>query len=357
VKVLVTGGAGFIGGHLVEALLDAGREVRVLDVLLDRAHGRGARPPVDPRAELVIGDVRDPATVDRALDGVDVVSHQAALVGNGVDLADLPHYAAHNDLGTAVLLAAMAARDVRALVLASSMVVYGEGRYACAEHGTVRPGPRRDAQLAAGRFEPGCPCCGRALVAAAVPEDAPLDPRTAYAASKAAQEHLARAWAIGGRGSAVALRYHNVYGPRMPSGTPYAGVASLFRSALARGEAPRVYEDGRQLRDFVHVRDVAAAGVAAVSALADGRIDGMTACNVASGQRHTVGELATELAAATGGPPPVVTGEYRPGDVRHVLGDPGRAARLLGFRAATDFAEGVRELATTPMRRAVTRTA
>jgi dTDP-L-rhamnose 4-epimerase len=353
--VLVTGGAGFIGGHLVEALLDAGCAVRVLDVLLDRAHRRDARPAVDPRAELVLGDVRDPGTVDRALDGVDVVSHQAALVGNGVDLADLPDYAAHNELGTAVLLAAMAARGIRALVLASSMVVYGEGRYACVQHGTVAPAPRRAADLAAGRFDPGCPACGRGLAAEPVPEGAPLDPRTAYAASKAAQEHLARAWAIGTGAGAVALRYHNVYGPRMPSGTPYAGVASLFRSALARGEPPRVFEDGRQLRDFVHVRDVAAAGVAAVSAVAAGRIDGMTACNVASGRRHTVGELAAALAAATGGPAPVVTGEYRPGDVRHVLGDTDRAARLLGFRARTGFAEGVRDLAAAPLRPAVSR--
>jgi dTDP-L-rhamnose 4-epimerase len=356
VRVLVTGGAGFIGGHLVEALLDAGRRVRVLDVLLDRAHGPDARPVVDPRAEFVIGDVRDPGTVARALDGVDAVSHQAALVGNGVDLADLPHYAAHNELGTAVLLAGMAERGVRALVLASSMVVYGEGRYACAEHGPVRPGPRQEAELAAGRFEPGCPTCGRDLSAEAVREDAPLDPRTAYAASKASQEHLSRAWAIGGGGNAVALRYHNVYGPRMPSGTPYAGVASLFRSALERGEPPRVFEDGRQLRDFVHVGDVAAACVAAVSALAEGGIDGMVACNVASGQPHTVGELAARLAGAVGGPPPVVTGEYRPGDVRHVLGDPGRASRLLGFRAGTDFGDGVRELAAAPMRLAVSRT-
>jgi dTDP-L-rhamnose 4-epimerase len=251
-----------------------------------------------------------------------------------------------------VLLAGMAAAGVRALVLASSMVVYGEGRYICADHDVVRPRPRREADLARGRFEPGCPMCGRPLAPATVPEDAPLDPRSAYAASKAAQEHLTHAWVVGGGGQAVALRYHNVYGPRMPTDTPYAGVASLFRSALERGSAPRVFEDGQQRRDFVHVRDVAAAGVAAVDAVATGRVTSLTTCNVASGTPHTVGELATALAAATGGPAPVVTGQYRLGDVRHVVADPERAARLLGFRARIGFAEGIEEFARAPLRAA-----
>jgi dTDP-L-rhamnose 4-epimerase len=350
VKVLVTGGAGFIGGHLVAALLGAGHQVRVLDLLLDRAHGATPRPEVDPRAEFVLGDVRDPDTVRRALDGVEVVSHQAALVGLGVDLQDLPAYVSHNVHGTAVLLAGMAAADVRALVLASSMVVYGEGRYTCPEHGVVRPSPRREEDLAAGRFESRCRLCDRSLLPGTVPEDAPLDPRNAYATSKAAQENLANAWVIGGGGCAMALRYHNVYGPRMPRDTPYAGVAALFRSALERGEAPQVYEDGLQRRDFVHVRDVAAAGLAAVEALAAGRLEGMHACNVASGVPHTVGEFATSLAAATAGPAPVVTGRYRLGDVRHVVADATAAVQLLGFRARTGFAEGVREFATAPLR-------
>ena len=220
----------------------------------------------------------------------------------------------------------------------------------CADHGVVRPGPRREEDLAAGRFEPGCPRCSRPLAPGTVPKEAPLDPRNAYAASKAAQEHLAMAWVVGGGGNAAALRYHNVYGPRMPQGTPYAGVASLFRSALERGEAPRVYEDGHQRRDFVHVRDVAAAGVAAVAAVASGRCAGMATCNVASGTPHTVGELATALAAAIGGPVPVVTGQYRLGDARHVVADPDRAARLLGFRARIGFPEGVREFATAALR-------
>lgn len=173
-----------------------------------------------------------------ALSGVDAVCHQAAMVGLGKDFADAPEYVGCNDLGTAVLLAGMAAAGVRDLVLAGSMVVYGEGRYDCPRHGSVRPGPRAVADLDAGRFEPRCPACGAELVPGLVTEEAAGDPRNVYAATKLAQEHLAAAWTRATGGRAVALRYHNVYGPGMPRDTPYAGVASFFRSALARGEAP-----------------------------------------------------------------------------------------------------------------------
>ena len=344
-RVLVTGGAGFIGGHVVTALLDAGHDVRVLDALLPAVHAGGWPTALDGRAERVHADVRElPAG---ALDGIDAVCHQAAMVGLGVDLQDLPDYVGHNDLGTAVLLAAMARAGVDRLVLASSMVVYGEGRYRCDEHGVVRPGPRAAASLDAGDFEPPCPVCGLALRPGTVPEDAPLDPRNVYAATKTAQEHLAGSWARATGGAAVALRYHNVYGPHMPKDTPYAGVASLFRSALERGQAPRVYEDGGQRRDFVHVRDVAQANLAA---LAGGAPGSLTPYNVASGVPHTVGDLARELARACGGPEPVVTGQYRLGDVRHVVASPERAAAALGFTAQVRFEDGVREFATAPLR-------
>jgi dTDP-L-rhamnose 4-epimerase len=267
-------------------------------------------------------------------------------VGHGVDPSDAPDYAAHNDLGTAVLLAEMHRAGIGRLVLAGSMVVYGEGRYDCREHGTVRPGPRATADLDAGRFEPRCPACGRELTPGLVPESAPPDPRSTYAATKLAQEHLAAAWARQTGGAVWSLRYHNVYGPRMPFGTPYAGVASLFRSALERGEAPRVMEDGRQRRDFVHVRDVAAANLAALAA----PVEGFAAANVCSGEPHTVGELAAELARAMGGPAPQVVGGARPGDVRHVVADPSFARERLGFRARVAFADGVAAFATDPLR-------
>ena len=342
-RVLVTGGAGFIGGHVVDALLEAGHDVRILDALLPEVHPGGWPGHLDERAERVHGDVRDlPAGV---LDGIDAVSHQAAVVGLGLDLQDLPLYVGSNELGTAVLLAAMARVGIDRLVLASSMVVYGEGRYSCAEHGDVRPPPRAQADLDAGRWEPLCPVCGRDLAWGLVPEDAPVDPRSVYAATKTAQEHLAASWARQSAGSCVALRYHNVYGPQMPRDTPYAGVASLFRSAVARGEAPLVYEDGGQQRDFVHVRDVAQANVLA---LGGGRAGALTAYNVASGTPHTIADVATAIAA--GSAPPVVTGRYRLGDVRHVVASPQRARDELGFAATVTFADGMREFRTAPLR-------
>jgi dTDP-L-rhamnose 4-epimerase len=325
-RVLVTGGAGFIGSHVVEALTARGHEAVVFDV---RA---------DPGA-----DVRNPAAVGRALAGVDAVCHQAAMVGLGVGFGDAAEYVSRNDLGTAVLLSAMAEAPVRHLVLAGSMVVYGEGRYECPRHGVVRPGPRAVADLEAGRFEPNCPVCGAELAPGLVAEDAPVDPRNVYATTKLAQEHLAAAWARSTGGSAVSLRYHNVYGPRMPRDTPYAGVASFFRSALARGEAPRVFEDGRQRRDFVHVRDVAAANAVALEARPEP--GALTAYNTGSGEPHTVGEMARALADAHGGPLPVVTGEFRLGDVRHITADSSRLRAELGWKAEVGFAEGMREFA------------
>jgi dTDP-L-rhamnose 4-epimerase len=328
--LLVTGGAGFIGSHVVEAALGAGMAVRVLD------RDRGAP---DPRAEHVVGDVRDPESVERALAGVEHVTHQAAMVGLGTDIGDIAEYAAHNDLGTAVLLRALARRRFAGrLVLASSMVVYGEGRYRCPRHGVVRPAARRVGELEAGRFEPPCPMCGSALEPEAIAEDAPADPRNVYAATKLHQEHLAAAFSRETGVPVTALRYHNVYGPRMPRDTPYAGVAAIFASALAAGRAPQVFEDGRQLRDFVHVRDVARANVLALTALEP--VPG--AYNVCSGTARSIGDMATAL--ANGGPAPQVTGGYRLGDVRHVFADPSRARNELGFRATEDFAAGMAEL-------------
>jgi dTDP-L-rhamnose 4-epimerase len=353
-RVLVTGGAGFIGSHVVNVLASAGHEVRVLDALLPCVHPDGVPPfGPDPGFEFVQGDVRDAHAVDAALRGVGAVCHLAAMVGLGVDFDDAPLYAGCNDLGTAVLLAAMARARIRRLVLASSMVVYGEGAYSCAEHGlAATPPPRSAADLDAGRFEPRCERCGEPLSAELVPEETPLRPRNVYADTKVAQEHLSGSWARATGAQAVALRYHNVYGPGMPRDTPYAGVASFFRSSLAAGRAPRVFEDGAQRRDFIHVRDVAAATVAAFDALADaGAPDGpgdLRAYNVGSGTPRTVGQLASALADAYGGPSPVVTGEYRLGDVRHVTASSERIRRELRWRPIVGFAEGVAEFAAAP---------
>ncbi len=341
-RVLLTGAAGFIGSRVAVALADADHDVVALDAMLAAAHGPDAELPADVR----LVDVRDAAALAPLLEGVDVVCHQAAVVGAGVDAADAPSYSSHNDFATAVLLAEMFAAGCRRLVLASSMVVYGQGRYECPQHGLVDPLPRSRTDLDAGVFEHRCPICGQPVSWRLVDEDVPLRPRSLYAASKTAQEHYALAWADSTGGSVVALRYHNVYGPGMPRDTPYSGVAAIFRSELEAGDVPRVFEDGGQMRDFVHVDDVAAANAAAV----DAKLDGFSAFNVCSGRPISILDMATELCETRGDVLPLVTGQYRSGDVRHIVADPAHAAAVLGFRAAVDPRDGLREFAYAPLR-------
>jgi dTDP-L-rhamnose 4-epimerase len=346
VRILLTGSAGFIGTAIGAALESDGHEVVRLDLMLPMAHGSSSPPSGTHQL-----DVRDADTWRHLLDGVDAVGHQAAVVGAGVKVGDLPEYASHNDLGTAALLAAMHEAGVRRLVLASSMVVYGEGRYTCTEHGDQTPPPRAREALDAGDFENHCPVCDAVLGWSLVDETTRLDPRSSYAASKVAQEHYASAWVRQADASALALRYHNVYGPGMPRDTPYSGVAAMFRSSLERGEAPQVYEDGGQMRDFVHVADVARANVAALSSVVasgPGRYD---AYNVASGEPVSILEVAGLVGSGTASSiAPEVTGGYRLGDVRHIVASPAKARAELGFAASVRPADGLREFATAPLR-------
>ncbi len=341
-RVLLTGAAGFIGSRVGAALGAAGHEVIGVDLLLPAAHGPNSELP--PGCRRV--DVRDADALAPLLAGVDLVCHQAAMVGAGVNAADAPAYGGHNDLATTVLLAEMFAAGVRQLVLASSMVVYGQGGYACPQHGPVEPMPRLRADLEAGAFEHRCPLGGEALQWQLVGEDAPLRPRSLYAASKTAQEHYALAWSESTGGSVVALRYHNVYGPGMPRDTPYSGVAAIFRSSIEKGVPPQVFEDGGQMRDFVHVDDVAAANVAATA-----ERDGFIAVNICSGQPISIREVAAALCdARADGLAPEVTGQYRSGDVRHIVADPARAAQTLDFRASIAPRDGLRDFAFAPLR-------
>lgn len=339
VRLLITGGAGFIGTHVVAEAVRCGHDVTVLDSLRPDVHRTEWRPPEG--VSSVRGDVRHQEDLDHAVRGADAVVHLAAKVGLGVAITDLPDYASSNDLGTAELLVAMARHGVDRLTLASSMVVYGEGRGKCPVHGLVAGRPRAESHLAAGVFEPLCESCDRELGLTLVGESTPSDPRNAYAVSKLAQEHYASCWARETGGSVAALRYHNVYGPGMPQGTPYAGVASLFASALLAGRAPQVFEDGLMRRDFVHVRDIASATVAAT----ERHTSGARAYNVGSGTPRTVGQMAISLAAALNGPAPEVTGAYRLGDVRHITADSRRIRDELDWRPREDFDAGMAELA------------
>ncbi len=349
-RVLLTGAAGFIGSAVATALRAEGAEVVPVDVMLPTAHG-STSPPEGTH----LLDVRDADEWGHLLRGTDAVVHEAAVVGAGVRVADLPLYAAHNDLGTAALLAAMHEEGVDRLVLASSMVVYGEGRYRCADHGRVPASPRRREDLEAGRFEVACPACGAPLAWETVPEDAPLDPRSSYAASKLAQEHYTSAWVRQAGAAAVALRYHNVYGPGMPRDTPYSGVAAIFRSSLERGEAPQVFEDGGQVRDFVHVEDVARANVAALHRVLAAAPSTYEAYNVCSGRPVTILGVARQVASGMPGgpaavPEPQVTGGFRIGDVRHVVASPDAARERLGFTAQVPPEVGLPRLARDPLR-------
>ncbi|TQK30482.1 NAD-dependent epimerase/dehydratase family protein [Arthrobacter sp. SLBN-53] len=341
-RVLLTGAAGFIGSRVRARLTEAGHDVVAVDTMLGAAHRDGATPPPGCRRL----DIRDADAVASVLSGIDVVCHQAAVVGAGVDAADAPSYGSHNDYGTTVLLAQMYAAGCSRLVLASSMVVYGQGGYDCPEHGPVEPLARTHEDLDRGIFDHRCPIGGEPLRWRLVEEDAPLKPRSLYAASKTAQEHYALAFNDSVGGSVVALRYHNVYGPGMPRDTPYSGVAAIFRSQLEAGGVPQVFEDGGQMRDFVHVDDVAAANLAAVEA----ELDGFHPVNVCSGRPVSILDVAARLSAARDAAAPQVTGQYRHGDVRHIVADPARARALLGFHAAVDPDAGLAEFAFAPLR-------
>ena len=344
-KVLLTGASGFIGSAIRDLLDESGHEVVAVDALIPQAHGESTVP--DTGVHRL--DVREADSWVDLLRGVDVVCHQSAMVGAGVTVSDMPLYASHNDLGTAVLLAAMEEAGVKRLVFASSMVVYGEGRYVCPTHGHVLPGVRTVADLEAGRFDNPCPTCGEPLGWELVDEDARLDPRSSYAASKLATEHYASAWVRQADARAVGLRYHNVYGARMPRDTPYSGVAAIFRSSLEHGESPRVFEDGGQMRDFVHVTDVARANLASMEAVAADQLAAYEALNVCSGEPVSIRDVAQMLGAASG-IDAVVTGQYRLGDVRHVVASPERARQRLGFSAQVGPEQGLAAFVHEPLR-------
>jgi dTDP-L-rhamnose 4-epimerase len=341
--VLVTGGAGFIGSHVVEQLLEQGYSVRVYDSLVPQVH-LGAGPRYVPKeAEFIEGDMRDRSGVSKALQGVSQVVHLAAEVGVGQSMYEVSRYLDANTGGTGVLLDVIAndSTDVSRIVVASSMSIYGEGYYQCRQHGLVAPGLRPEAQLRARQWEPACALCGETLSPVPTSEDKKLLPTSVYAISKMDQELLCLSVGAAYGIDVVALRYFNAYGPRQALSNPYTGVAAIFSGRLLNGHAPLAFEDGAQLRDFIHVRDVARATVLALrSEKAVGQ-----AVNVGVGAPLTITAVAQLLARQLGlDIEPEITGKYRAGDIRHCWADPARAGELLGFTAEIPLEAGVAEL-------------
>ncbi|MDB4946117.1 MAG: UDP-glucose 4-epimerase [Labilithrix sp.] len=342
-NVLITGGAGFIGSHLADELLSEGYRVRALDALIPQVHGEGHRRPsyLDDRVELIVGDVRDAAAVEKALDGIDAVFHFAAAVGVGQSMYEVEKYTSVNDVGTAVLLEGLIKKPVKRLVVASSMSVYGEGLYRDAS-GTSCEAPARTLErLRAGEWEP-LDAQGRALTPIPTPETKSVTLESVYALSKYDQERLClmigRAYEI----PTLALRFFNVFGTRQALSNPYTGVLAIFASRLLNGNRPLLYEDGKQQRDFVAVADVARACRLALESDARGHV-----LNIGSGRPRTIHEIGRMLAEIVGRPDltPEVTGKYRMGDVRHCFGDIALAGDVIGYRPRVAFEDGLAELA------------
>ena len=341
-NVLITGGAGFIGSHLADELLQAGYEVSVLDALVEQVHDGGRRPEYLNRdVRLVGGDVRDAAVVRRAVDGADAVVHFAARVGVGQSMYEIAEYTAVNTAGTAVLLEALLDTPVEKLLVASSMSIYGEGSYESLHGEALRPVERSRASLERGEWDPRGPV-GEVLVPVPAPETKQPSLSSIYALTKYDQERMCLLFGSAYDVPTVALRFFNVYGPRQALSNPYTGVLAIFASRLLNDRPPLVYEDGHQRRDFVNVADV----VRACRLALEGDGAAGHAVNVGSGESVSVLEIAHRLAVLLGKDiQPEVSGKMRAGDIRHCFADISLARDLLGFEPRVTLEEGMAELA------------
>lgn len=344
-RVLITGGAGFIGSHLTDELIRAGHSVRILDNLSPQVHGPDRRPPsyLHPDAELRIGDVRDRYSLADALSNIDIVFHLAAAVGVGQSMYEVVEYTRANSVGTAVLMELLIKRPVERVIVASSMSIYGEGRYLDRGGRAHDDVERMPEHLRSAIWEPRN-AAGESLEPAPTPESKPARLSSIYALTKMDQERTclitARAYGM----SAIALRLFNVFGTRQALSNPYTGVIAIFLSRILNDHAPLIYEDGRQRRDFVSVRDVARAFRLAMEA--DPAIK-TAVYNIGSGRHHTILDIARAVARAVGRPEiePQVTGKYRAGDIRHCFADITAARQDLGFDPEVSLDEGLAELA------------
>ena len=342
-NVLITGGAGFIGTHLSRRLLREGHAVTVLDSFLPQVHGDAAdlAPDLVGDVRLVRADVRDADALGSALSGQDAVVHLAAETGTGQSMYEVQRYQDVNVGGTAALLDRLvndASLDVGRVVVASSRAIYGEGAYRCPEHGTVYPEGRDAEQLQRGAYDPVCPECSGALTLVPTSEDAPRRPTSWYGLTKQIQEQMVLLYARSMGFSGVALRYQNVYGPGQSLQNPYTGILAIFSTLAREGKTLRVFEDGHESRDFVHIEDVVAATAASLS------VDGVASANVGSGEAVSVLDVARTIVAETGSDSAIeVTGEFRVGDIRHNVADLERIRALTGYEPQWSFAEGARD--------------
>jgi len=347
-KILVTGGAGFIGSFLVDALLERGDTVRVYDALVPQVHGPEQAVPayLNPAAELVRGDMRDRAALAEALEGMDVIYHLAAAVGVGQSMYQIQYYTEANTLGGAVLLDLLAntKHGARKVIVASSMSIYGEGKYECADCGAVYPRLRTEAQLKAREWEMKCPHCGRDVQPVPTDEEKPLYPTSIYAVTKRDHEEMFLCTGLAYGIPAVALRFFNTYGPRQALSNPYTGVMAIFSGRLLNHQPPVIYEDGRQSRDFIHVRDIVQGLLLAMDRPeADNQV-----FNLGTGRQTSVGQVAEMLSQRlTGGEVrPDLRQQYRAGDIRHCYADLAKARRLLGFEPRISLEDGLEDLLT-----------
>ena len=343
-NVLVTGGAGFIGSHLVDGLVERGHRVRVLDALVSQVHGDNAAPAyVNAAAEFIQADICDREAVNAALEGIDVVFHEAAEVGVGQSMYEIERYVRANDLGTAVLLEAVLARksQIKKLVVASSMSIYGEGAYTCETCGSVAPQLRSSAQLLERRWEVECPRCGKHLSPALTTEEKPLFPTSVYAVTKQDQEQFVLAVGRSYGIPSVALRYFNVYGTRQALSNPYTGVCAIFSARLLNGNRPLIFEDGEQTRDFVHVSDIVQANLRALETNAAD----YQAINVGTGVATSISTVSRLLADGLNlDLEPEIVAKYREGDIRHCVADISKAKSLLGYEPRVTLERGIPEL-------------
>jgi dTDP-L-rhamnose 4-epimerase len=346
VQILVTGGAGFIGTHLVNRLVKDGHTVRVLDALVPQVHGPNpVWPPRLPAGiQLQRGDVTDVAAWHQALNGIDAIYHLAAEVGVGQSMYEIVRYMNANTMGTAILLELLASRNwsIKKLIVASSMSIYGEGAYRCPTHSSVAPPMRTIQQLERRQWELVCPICQSELQPMPTNEEKPLQPTSVYAVSKRDQEELCLSVGLAYHIPTVALRFFNVYGPGQALSNPYTGAAAIFSSRLLNRKAPVIFEDGRQSRDFIHVSDIVQG---LLLALVRDEANGQ-AINLGTGVQHTILDIAMALARALGVDiAPETVNKYRVGDIRHCFADISKARRLLGFTPQVSFAEGIPGLA------------